>query len=197
MLKSREDLPRSEDVLTISFLDVLSCGFGAAIYLFLVFSIMPHSGTQTGASQGYSRRQPVSDSAGINALQELAKFAVIEIEVVLNDRHAFILPTDPWNNSLPNSAEKLEQVSSKDGSSLLLSAHIESGKTIDRLVRFHLEPPPLSASPNETLHVEVNLFIGGTRITKSTDIKCAQITSASDVFTIDLTKPQEQMIKWG
>ena len=197
MPKSREELPRSEDVLTISFLDVLSCGFGAAIYLFLVFSIMPHNGTQTGAVQGYNQRQPVGDSAGINALQELAKFAVVEIEVVLNDRHAFNLPRDPWNNSLPHSAEKLEQVSSEEGSSLLLSAHIQSGKAIERLVRFHLESPTPPVPPNETLHVEVNLFIGGTRITKSTDIKCTQITSTSDLFTIDLTKPQDQMIKWG
>ncbi len=39
------DIQRStEDVLSLSFLDVLCCGLGAAIYLFLVFSVMPHVG---------------------------------------------------------------------------------------------------------------------------------------------------------
>lgn len=41
------DHPR-EDTLSLSFLDVLSCGLGAAIYLFLIFSVMPHIG-QAGA----------------------------------------------------------------------------------------------------------------------------------------------------
>lgn len=40
--------PPREDSLSLSFLDVLSCGLGAAIYLFLIFSVMPHIG-QAGA----------------------------------------------------------------------------------------------------------------------------------------------------
>lgn len=46
-----EDRPPAQgDTLSLSFLDVLSCGLGAAIYLFLLFSVMPHVG-QVGAGQ--------------------------------------------------------------------------------------------------------------------------------------------------
>lgn len=39
-----------EDTLALSFLDVLCCGLGATIYLFLVFSVLPHTGEESGAS---------------------------------------------------------------------------------------------------------------------------------------------------
>lgn len=45
-MATQQDEPNAhdEDVLSLSFLDVLCCGLGAAIYLFLVFSVMPHIG---------------------------------------------------------------------------------------------------------------------------------------------------------
>lgn len=75
-----------EDTLSLSFLDVLSCGLGAAIYLFLIFSVMPHVG-QTGAGERTSSKLTgkgtVSRSVGakIDGWNDIVKNAPIEIFV--------------------------------------------------------------------------------------------------------------------
>jgi hypothetical protein len=76
----------AEDTLSLSFLDVLSCGLGAAIYLFLIFSVMPHVG-QTGAGERtpsqLTGKGTVSRSVGakIDGWNDIVKNAPIEILV--------------------------------------------------------------------------------------------------------------------
>lgn len=52
----------SKDNLALSFLDVLSCGLGGAVCLFLIFSVMPHIGQAGG--QARSTGNFVGNEAG-------------------------------------------------------------------------------------------------------------------------------------
>jgi hypothetical protein len=44
-------MEEERSTLAISFLDVLSCGLGAAILLFLVFSVLPHQGVSQSSGE--------------------------------------------------------------------------------------------------------------------------------------------------
>lgn len=53
-MSSEQEVDAGDNVLNLSFLDVLCCGLGGAICLFLVFSVMPHRGKSGGLQQGQS-----------------------------------------------------------------------------------------------------------------------------------------------
>lgn len=57
--KATNDMEEEKSTLATSFLDVLSCGLGAAILLFLVFSVLPHQ----GVTQSSGQRDLVAGSA--------------------------------------------------------------------------------------------------------------------------------------
>lgn len=52
-MKRRNQTGAGEPALSLSFVDVLSCGFGAMIFVFLVFSMLPHmtSGSAVSAAR--------------------------------------------------------------------------------------------------------------------------------------------------
>jgi hypothetical protein len=64
-MSQRQD--EEEDALALSFLDVLCCGLGATIYLFLLFSIMPHLGS-SGRDAG--QKTGIGSKSAVGALEE-------------------------------------------------------------------------------------------------------------------------------
>lgn len=108
----------SEDTLALSFLDVLSCGLGAGICLFLIFSAMPHIG-QTGSGLNLQSDVLGQDAiarnvgAKFNDWDEVVRNAPIQIIVSLNYT-AGPLPNPPPHitadqiqlRGLPRSSEK-------------------------------------------------------------------------------------------
>ena len=74
--KKRQARERASGGFTLSFLDVLSCGLGAAVLLFLIFAAMPRyakSATSQGGERSQDRRQQARGSV---AEQEVRGFAV-------------------------------------------------------------------------------------------------------------------------
>lgn len=75
----------SKDNLALSFLDVLSCGLGGAVCLFLIFSVMPHIGqaggqaSSTGNFVGKEAGRPVG--AKFVDLKDQVQNSVISVSV--------------------------------------------------------------------------------------------------------------------
>lgn len=98
----------SEDTLALSFLDVLSCGLGGAICLFLIFSVMPHVG-HTGAGESIQTKVTGQDAraqtvgAKFDDWEDVVYNAPIQIIVSLKYK------TEPFPNPPPSiSSEQIE-----------------------------------------------------------------------------------------
>lgn len=68
-MTTEEDL-MTPDTLGLSFIDVLSCGLGGAIFLFLIFSAMPHLGS---SSQLDTQMEDSEGSFSPASMQQLAE----------------------------------------------------------------------------------------------------------------------------
>lgn len=157
--RSEEYLPASPDVLSLSFLDVLSCGFGAATLLFLIFSVMPHSGTTLGANVSSSAQKGTAHSVGVTTIDDLVKNAVVFIEVRIKSppNAIALIPNDPWDGTLPRKATKIRPTSPDGSTEVLFAARIESGKYVKKPVTVRLNGP----SPPTDLVVEIKVSVGG------------------------------------
>ena len=65
MKRERRD-DTTESALSLSFVDVLSCGFGAMLFVFLIFSILPHI---AGGHVGAARLEDASQSSSEGSRQ--------------------------------------------------------------------------------------------------------------------------------
>lgn len=90
MYEASEPYDASADVMAMSFLDVLSCGLGGAICLFLVFSVLPHSGDQSSVvgSQGSASKQTAFLGARFRDFSDVVRNAHVVIEIRSDKRVA-------------------------------------------------------------------------------------------------------------
>jgi hypothetical protein len=154
-----------EDVLSLSFLDVLSCGLGAAIYLFLIFSIMPHLGTSLGASEERQSSKGYAEAIGIQSIHSLVRNSAVSIDVRIANVEPDVFPVDPWNGTLPNQASRTKAVKLPSGP-VLLSTHV-SGRRIKRVLNLTLDDAKLKSTGK--LHIELNVLVGGSSTNRSWD----------------------------
>ncbi len=92
----------SEDTLSLSFLDVLSCGLGATTFLFLLFSVMPHLGATSvsAGSQMGTEKAPIT-GGNIGMLGPPAKVAAWQVVLELPNSVTTSLVT--WRGFPPQS----------------------------------------------------------------------------------------------
>lgn len=181
--QSEEYLPRSQDVLSLSFLDVLSCGFGAATLLFLIFSVMPHMGTRLGSIAGKSVQEGKANAVGITTIDDLVRHSVVFIEVrIKSPPHAIaLIPSDPWDQTLPSRATRITPTSPNGGAEVLFAARIDSGKQVKDQIRVRLIPP----TPPADLVVEITVAMGGsTSPPGPVTIKAADLAKSGGVVAV-------------
>jgi len=88
--RSRRSARHDDDTLQLSFLDVLSCGLGASIALFLAYSVLPHLGTVGVRSADPGHNSVAGMRAGVEDPEaEVARNAVAWMQV------KFLPPTGP------------------------------------------------------------------------------------------------------
>ena len=179
-----------EDVLSLSFLDVLSCGLGAAIYLFLIFSIMPHLGATLGASEGRQSSKGYSDAVGIQSIHSLVRNSTVSIDVRIANVEPDVFPLDPWNGTLPNQASRTKAVKLPSGP-VLFSTHV-NGRRIKRVMSLTLDDAKLKTSGK--LHIELNVLVGGSSTNRSWDAELQTVhknrgqIAQIDLFSGDVAK---------
>lgn len=72
------------DVLGLSFIDVLSCSLGGAIFLFLIFAVMPHFQERGGTADSGTGAYGTALQAGLPLPGDPAKVMTVMIQVTLS-----------------------------------------------------------------------------------------------------------------
>lgn len=156
---------QAQDTLGLSFLDVLSCGLGASIYLFLVFSVMPHSGQANAATQSPEARSGSEAQARrlgarfdyTDAIRQ-SDFQ-IEIRVMHGGRQELHRGNGVFTG-LPSGVQRFDH---GDGRQFTFLAIGEDGADPSRRIRFNLKEMPLT----RILQVDVSVWIAGFRQSKT------------------------------
>jgi len=94
-----------EDVLGLSFIDVLSCSLGGAIFLFLIFAVMPHFQERGGAADSGTGAYGTAQQAGLPLPGDPAKVMTVMIQVTLS--HTQSLGIDAGNHAWEGLPEEI------------------------------------------------------------------------------------------
>lgn len=184
-----EESAVSEDTLSLSVLDVLSCGLGAAIYLFLVFAAMPHLGSERSAERAAAREEaPASVDAASSGLDENAGpgVAAVAVSVDLRGLSVAAFPAKPWQG-LGRRATGVFPYE-VDGS-VRGFARASRGRDLGR-VSLHVDVDRLD--PAVEIEGEVTLWIGGRSLCLSIAPTLNALRDQSGVlFTVDLSSPRD------
>jgi hypothetical protein len=108
----------------LSFLDTLSCGLGATVLLFLVFSALPHHGAQASNGSGGMS----GTNLGINATRRYASGGGEHRGVAFADvaaRHRAVGPIAGEWRHLPENAQREQP--RRDGAEVSIGAFLPNG----------------------------------------------------------------------
>lgn len=109
--ESSEPETTGTDTLSLSFLDVMSCGLGASIILFMVFSVMPHHG-QIGSGK---QEQALNTVSALESRPVGARFVELRDAVKRSDLQiiVYLKKSDPGAPELQDGSIRFTNLPSR------------------------------------------------------------------------------------
>lgn len=153
--------PPEEDPLALSSLDVLCCGLGATIYLFLIFSVMPHLGEsrQPARTNGGSDGNRSGSPKGAR-LEEGSATPVFSALIRVHVRSDLSLPQHSWSWDRPRGQNAWEFATpSIENEPWISGITVPAGMRADKRLKFMLDRSTWISRAGSTFRVEV--WVGG------------------------------------
>lgn len=169
--------------------------------LFLVFSAMPHLGSQVGAGNGGGDTRMTRGEGTIGSVPNTARFAVVEIQAVITNPENCRW-VEPWGKSFRSPAIAVFDPIKLDDGSQLFAVHFESRRGVSNPIHFRVGPSP-AGTAGGPIAVRVRLLIGGSSEflpladAQAKTFASTQLAADRDLFVIDLEKPEGPHIRWG
>jgi len=169
-----EPAQESEDTLSLSFLDVLSCGLGATTFLFLLFSVMPHLGAMnfSAGSQMGTEKAAAADG-NIGMLGSSAKVAAWQVVLELPNS---VAPSQVTWRGFPPRSQAFEDPAAGVVRLTRISTRMPGSRA-----RVEIDTRPLAAA----VVCSFRVVVGGTSVKASVKVDPAQ--AESGVVSIDPT----------